>query len=362
MEFADTRFMAGKPYRDYVIKGVSYSQTPLPFFTAESFISLEDDNKVAEVTPSSGSVAKPARVRRFTFLLLRLIGIPFLLRELIQRKWVTILCWHNPTPEMMADHIHRLQRHYNIISLRQYIEWRQGRSEVAIPPKALVITLDDGHLGNYYLEPVVRSMAVPITIFLCSAIVGTHRHYWWTAVSSANEIEILKRIPDDQRRARLSVFGFDEYREHNERQALSSEEITVLKSAMDFQAHTRLHPVLPMCPDERVHDEIDNCKIELERDFGLEIYAFAYPNGDYSDRDVEAVRSAGFQCALTLDGGFNTSKTDPFRLRRIPVDDAANSNELIVKASGLWDFILTVLGRRAYGHHARPTLATIGDV
>jgi len=299
------------------------------------------ENETQRYRPSTGRIQLPS-MRRLVFLALRYTGIPFLLRVLLQRRRVTILCWHDPMPETMAAHIHWLQRHYNIISLRQYIGWRQERSVAPLPPKALIITLDDGHKSNFALGSVFHSARVPVTIFLCSGIVGTHRHFWWTTVP-VEEIGALKRLPDEQRCSRLAALGFDEHREHGNRQALSSEEVVVLKPMVDFQAHTRLHPVLPMCSDARVQDEISGCKTELEQKFGLGVYALAYPNGDYSQREVEIARDAGYECALTLDAGFNTVETDLFRLKRIPMFDKADLNEMIVKSSGLWEFIKWLL-------------------
>lgn len=290
--------------------------------------------------------------RRLVFLFLRLTGIPFLLRVFLQRKRVTILCWHDPTPDVMAAHIRWLERKYNIMSLRRYMQERQQRIGAGLPPRGLIVTLDDGHKGNVALEPVFRSMREPATIFLCSAIVGTGRHFWWTE-APRDEIRILKRVPDLERMARLGACGFDEYREYGVRQALSSEEIAALKPFVEFQAHTRLHPVLPMCTDAQARDEITGCKAELEERFDLDVFSLAYPNGDYSEREIEHLRTAGFRCALTLDGGFNSLETDPYRLRRIPMSDTADINELVVKASGFWDLLMTALRTRTYGFHSR---------
>jgi peptidoglycan/xylan/chitin deacetylase (PgdA/CDA1 family) len=139
-----------------------------------------------------------------------------------------------------------------------------------------------------------------------------------------------------------------ETQDYPERQALSDNEIAALKREVDFQCHTLLHPVLPRCSAERAKEEIAKAKAELEQRYGLSIYALAYPNGDYSDREIELVRTAGYDCALTLDGRVNRATTNPFRLDRMGVSDCASANELIVKASGLWDMLLRLLGRSHY--------------
>lgn len=284
-------------------------------------------------------------MRRLSFLILRWTGVPFLLREFVQQKKVTILCYHDPEPETVAAHFRFLAKYYKIIPLRHYVDWREGKSHEPIPRKALVVTFDDGHKGNYNLLPVFRQYQVPPTIFLCSSIVGTHRHYWWKACPNNTIVHALKPLDNNKRLQRLAEFGFQENKKYVERQSLSKEEIEELRAPVDLQAHSRYHPILPRCTDDQSWEEIEGSKTELEKIFGLSIYAFAYPNGDYSQRETVLAKKAGYTCALTIDGGYNTVNTDMFRLKRLRVDDKADINELIVKVSGLWSFFEKLLLR-----------------
>lgn len=138
----------------------------------------------------------------------------------------------------------------------------------------------------------------------------------------------------------LHQANFDKAKMYATRQALNESEIREMSSYVDFQAHTRFHPVLPTCTTEEAHDEIWGCKAELEERFSLDIYALAYPHGDYCDRDVELARQAGYHCALTVEGGLNGKSTDPFRLKRIYMPDDAGAMEAVVKASGLWTALM----------------------
>lgn len=287
--------------------------------------------------------------RAFLFLLLRLTGIPFLLREIVQRRRVTILCYHDPEPGVAAAHFRFLSRSYSVIPLRRFLDWHQGKDREPMPAKALVVTFDDGHRNNYRLKDLLDRLGLPVTIFLCSGIVGTRRHYWWKANVNRDVVRRLKSLPDDERIAQLSAQGFDENREYAERQALSHDEIVAMRGRVDFQSHTRLHPILPQCSRERAIEEIASAKRELGARFGLGIYAIAYPNGDYCPRDIEIVKDAGYECALTLDAGFNTRKTNPFRLKRIAMYDDADRNEVVVKASGLWGLLNQVFPRQHLG-------------
>ena len=297
---------------------------------------------MANAQVSAGAIPNATMLgllRDMIFILLRYSGIPFLLRELIQRRKITILVYHSLPGVRARKHFQALRKRYHVIALRDYLRARAGGRSGTLPPKSLIITLDDGYRSNVDLKPVVNGLRIPVTIFLCSGIVGTHRHYWWFHTASAEEADACKRMADADRRKLLLSRGYTDDAEYPDRQALSRSEIDALKPWVDFQAHTVTHPILPACSDEKAENEIRNCKAELERHYGFNILALAFPNGDYSEREINLARNAGYSCALTLDCGFNDQNTDLFRLRRIPVPDQASVSELLVKSSGLWDVL-----------------------
>jgi peptidoglycan/xylan/chitin deacetylase (PgdA/CDA1 family) len=288
--------------------------------------------------------------RRLVFRLLRLTLLPLLIREAIQRRRVTIIFYHDPSPESLENHLAILERTYKLISLRQFVDAHRLRRISTLPPKALVVTLDDGHAGNFRLKLLLQRMGIPVTIFLCSGIVGTGRRFWFE--HAAEEVESLKHVPDGERLDRLRELGFDEAREFSKPEALSRDEVEALAPVVDFQCHSASHPVLLYCSDEKAEREIVGSKQELEREYGLDIYAFSYPNGDYSDREILLAKRAGFRCALTADVGFNTAETDPFRLRRIGIDDDDGIDELLVKTCGLWGWIKGIVRGKPFGYTA----------
>ena len=84
----------------------------------------------------------------------------------------------------------------------------------------------------------------------------------------------------------------------------------------------------------------------LESKFSLTINAIAYPNGDFSERDIRMSKEAKYRCGLTVDYGYNTSKTDLFRIKRLDTNDTDDINELIAKTSGGMGFFKRRNGRR----------------
>jgi len=286
-------------------------------------------------------------IRNLFFAFLRYSGLPFLLRRTIQKGQVTMVVYHSPSADGAREHFAALQKRYHVIALADYLRARAEGTFHQLPACPLIITLDDGHQQNFELKPVLEELKAPMTIFLCSGVVGTHRHFWWLHTPDAREAEACKKMTDSER---LRFLVYKDYRmdqEYAQRQALSRDEIEQLKPMVDFQAHTVNHPILPTCEDETAAREINGCKTALERDFNLKIQALAFPNGDYSEREIQLARAAGYRCALTLEKGFNTETTDLFELRRIPLPDDCTVSELLVKASGLWD----CLRPRATGRH-----------
>lgn len=269
--------------------------------------------------------------------------IPFFLREVVQRKRVTILTYHDLDPETADKHFNIIKSKYNLISLREYLHARKNGIPDRIPSKALIITFDDGYKNNFQLIPLFVKHTIFPTIFLCSGIAGTNRHFWWEKSRQKTIRSYLKQVPDDMRMGFLNNIGFDNRKEYDERNSFSKEEIEIMRKHVDFQSHSMFHPVLTQCSPHKVKEEISQSKMDLEQRFGLEIYAMSYPNGDYSNREIEIAKDAGYECGLTLDVGFNSYQTDIFKLKRICIPDDADKNELIVKSSGLWDYIKKIV-------------------
>jgi peptidoglycan/xylan/chitin deacetylase (PgdA/CDA1 family) len=281
-------------------------------------------------------------------------GVSFLVRALIARKKVGILVYHDPPPFLMKRHLEYLSKRYTFLPLGRLVDAVQGRDWSGIPPRSLVVTLDDAHRGNIELLPLFTRYGVRPTIFCCTQIVGTNRHFWFFA---ARDPESLKRLPNNERLSYLEeASGFSPVREYSpdERQALTYEEIAQMKDHVDFESHTRFHPILPTCSLEECDTEISRSKAELQLITGQLCRHFSYPNGDYSEREIELVQLAGYSSARTMDLGWNDVNTDPFRLKVIPVRDDASVNRLTADLSGVAGY----LGR--FRRHLRWPHAPLG--
>lgn len=270
--------------------------------------------------------------------------VPHIIRETMQRRTVTFIMYHDISPEIADTHFTVLQKYYSIISLADFLEAKKSQRLDTLSPKSLVITLDDGHRNNYSLKPIIEKHRVPVVIFLCAGIVGTNRHFWWQHGES-KDIRSLKSCSDDERLKMLADLGFDESEEYAFPQGLTGEEINNLAQShfINFQSHSVTHPCLPKCSPEKAFDEISVSKRDLESKYSFDIYAFAYPNGDYSEREIAFLKKAGYRCGVTCDPGFNDDGTPLYQLKRLSMNSTTDINELLVRASGLWGFLQRIM-------------------
>lgn len=254
-----------------------------------------------------------------------LFGIPLLVRELMHRNKVSVLLYHDISPDVFTKHLTYLSKHCNIISLETLVSAIHDKDFSQISPKSVVITIDDGHAGNMKLLPIIKQYQITPTVYVCTQIINTHRYFWFRIPKQTKkDKEHLKRLPNVERLACLKdSYGFEPENECQDRQALNIDEIRQMMACVDFQPHTQFHPILPQCNDIEAKQEILGSKANLEELLGKECLHFSYPNGDYSERELEIVKSAGFRSARTSDIGWNTTDTSPYQLKAIPMSDDA---------------------------------------
>jgi peptidoglycan/xylan/chitin deacetylase (PgdA/CDA1 family) len=268
-------------------------------------------------------------------------GLSWLVRNTVARRRASILVYHDPAPELLERHLRYLTARYSLIPLSRLVDAMRAGAWAELPPRPLVLTFDDGHRGNTRLARVLERHGVSATIYLCSQIVDTPRHFWFLDVADP---EPLKVLPDGERRAVTAE-------RDGERQALTAAELRRLTSVAEFASHTRSHPVLTMCDDDECRAEIALSRRELEELLGAPCRHFSFPNGDYGPRELRLVREAGYASARTVDLGWNTARTDPFRLKILGTNDDASVSRLAADLAGVAGYLARVRVGRFDGRH-----------
>jgi peptidoglycan/xylan/chitin deacetylase (PgdA/CDA1 family) len=265
---------------------------------------------------------------------------------LVARRRVSIVLYHDPEPAVIARHLEFLAGRYTPITLGELAAALRTGDLRSLPPFPVVITIDDGHRGNRALSGAFERHAVRPTIFLCSQIAATSRHFWFLD-ADPRRVEQLKGLENGDRLAELERDpGFTPDREFGEeaRQALSRAEIVEMEGACDFESHGRFHPVLTRCAADVAEDEIAASRDEVAALTDRPCRHFAYPLGAYTSREARLAEKAGYESARTVDIGWNGPSTDPYRLKILSVADDLSDTMLAAELTGL-KWLLRVLRR-----------------
>lgn len=271
------------------------------------------------------------------------------------------------SPETLALHLSLLKQHFEIVHLDEWLT--RASAGQSLPPRACVITFDDGWRDNYdHAWPVLRAAAVPSTIYLVTDLVGTSYSFWpnQLARALANPSVARDRWPAWLRALAAQHVGDDphprvesidavidackatrddaEMRDivgapAGERDLMSWDEIEQMRAAdlVRFGSHTRRHTRLSRVTDPAVlEDEVLVSRRQLRERLGAFSDTFCFPNGDTSPQAIRCVRSA-YLGAVTTETGWNRRASDPYLLRRMGVheDVSASRTQLLARLCGV---------------------------
>jgi peptidoglycan/xylan/chitin deacetylase (PgdA/CDA1 family) len=280
-----------------------------------------------------------------------------------------------------------LKRKYHVISPEEMRSWCQSGGE--LPPRAALITCDDGFLNNLTeMLPILHDEGLRCLFFVTGASVNDRRTMlwyeellllflrarpgrfeissdgieisgilgererrralWWSAVKRLSQVGAERRERFQQ--AVCSYFGLPESLDfylstypETERHfcLLTSAELRQLASAgMTIGAHTLTHPILAQLPPELAWSEIVESRARLESALGKSIWAFAYPFGDAASvtpRIVAMTKQAGFDAAfLNIGGGLGTS-LPLHAIPRVHINGNMGISEFEAHVSGFYE-------------------------
>jgi len=283
-------------------------------------------------------------------LALRYSGLFALMRKFVCAERVTVVVYHRPEPVNLKRHMEFLSRYYNFISLERMVKAIKNKDFTKIPPRSLVVTLDDGYKDIYYLLNIFKKYNITPTVYLCSDIVNTNRRFWFD--SGIKDVDALKWKGHKERLEVLNVvLDYEPQKEYGNRQALDFEELKLMQPFFDFQSHSQFHPILTTCDDQNSKNEIEGSKVHLQKLLNKTINHFSYPSGRYSQREIGYLKNCGYVSARTCDSGFNSEKTDPYRLKAMMIADNASLNILVGQICGLIGYIRYLFQGCTRGEH-----------
>ena len=76
-----------------------------------------------------------------------------------------------------------------------------------------------------------------------------------------------------------------------------------LNLGLDIGAHSQTHPLLEELSEEKSHEEVFNCKADLEQMFKVSIKDFCYPFGRFNETLINMVEGSGYVTATSMNRG-----------------------------------------------------------
>jgi peptidoglycan/xylan/chitin deacetylase (PgdA/CDA1 family) len=217
-------------------------------------------------------------------------------------------------PTLFAAHMEYLhEQGYRVFTVTQLVQ-SMTYAPARLPPKAVVITFDDG-LGDFYTTalPLLRQYHFPATLYVTTGYVEGVSG-WLAPVDEGN------------------------------RPMLSWRQIAELPShRIECGAHSHTHLPLDTLPRAQALREIVNSKALLEDKLRQPVLSFAYPHGYYDRSVYQMVQNTGFTSACGVKHAMSSTGDDRFALARIIVAGDTSVNELARLLAGQG---LPMAGRR----------------
>jgi peptidoglycan/xylan/chitin deacetylase (PgdA/CDA1 family) len=264
-------------------------------------------------------------------------GFPLLFRWVFQKNKITVIFYHDIDPENFEKQIVYLRKKYTLIDLQTFKEILIDKN-VKPQKNLLLITFDDGHIGNFLLTELFKKYQIRPVIFLTASLIDSSEPFWFRIPSIQGSVKKhMKQIPDKQRRELLKEYPFDTANKNP--QHLTGEMIRQMKDAVNFQSHSYDHPCLEMCNPSEIEYQLEQSKLIIEKLTEHSVFAIAYPDGSYNNTVTETAERFNYMMGFTGIRGFNSRRETPFLIKRLSTNDTSDFHEFVLRVTGIWHFL-----------------------
>ena len=174
--------------------------------------------------------------------------------------------------ELEADPRHLRDNDFKVVPYRAIADCLDGR--VPLPPRAAVITFDDGLINQYQIAyPMLKRYGITATFFVVTRRVG---------------------VPG-------RTMNWDQLLE-------------MQQAGMTIGAHTTRHKSLSAMNETELRADLNNSRTDIEENLGICPEFIAYPYGHFNPRSLELIKDAGFRSGRTARWSIEHGRTGAYRV------------------------------------------------
>ncbi|MBK8743117.1 MAG: polysaccharide deacetylase family protein [Betaproteobacteria bacterium] len=247
-------------------------------------------------------------------------------------RWASADPDYTISEDLFSATVGFLKRHYNIVGADQVIEARRGTSR--LPPRALLITFDDGWSDNIdYALPILCRENVPALMFIVADAIDSHRPFfqeelvaaWQSGRLSPTDlgaiadkvgaagvqlpiddlaklrglIAALELLPSTERSSILRPYA--ERVNDGLRHMVAAKELGRLREGkVAIGSHGKTHTPLTRADD--LDAELGGARRIVARHVGVEssqLVTMSFPHGRWSPEILQRARSHGYELVFT---------------------------------------------------------------
>ncbi len=232
--------------------------------------------------------------------------------------------------------------HYRMLSLQELEE--ACLAERPLPPRACLITFDDGWRDNYTIAyPILRRLGIPAAVFVTTDYIGTDKRFWFTPLMQSllaragqplrpgmgrelgwppdvsRELDRLASHPRPLRPWQIDglIEAMKSYPEvaiqsmvaalekrvdglpplsPDEPFFLSWEQVREMdRHGIGIGSHSCTHRILTQLGPDEAHEELRRSRERLEEELSHPVISVAFPNGDYTADHMTMARRVGYR-------------------------------------------------------------------
>jgi peptidoglycan/xylan/chitin deacetylase (PgdA/CDA1 family) len=279
------------------------------------------------------------------------------------------------SPDDFEEQLDYLQKHYNIISVKDLVAWFSGEREM--PDRAVMITIDDCYKDNFtYAYPVLKKRWLSALFMLATNHIGTGNPIYWDVIGYAiahttqdylsvkyagtfnwesreeqlnnvkPAVEAVRSLPGAQMPKAIDEIvhklGVSIPKDAFDNLYLDWENVNEMVSeGIEFGSKTVDQPILTAIPLKQAETQIVESKQTIEKIIKRRVLAFSYPRGlpgDFSRDIMKLVYRAGYQVAFINAPGPEDYDSFPKRryaIRRVSVRFEDSFPVFVAKLNGI---------------------------